>query len=108
MNQNPMLEALEERIQFAVTAAFAAASGVLSVVGDDLDNSITISRNAAGRILVNGGAVAVDGGTPTVANTTQIQVLGQGGADAITLDESKGALPSAVLDGGDGVDTILV
>ena len=106
MNQNPMLEALEERIQFAVTAAFAAASGVLSVVGDDLDNNIAISRNAAGRILINGGAVAIDGGTPTIANTTQIQVFGQGGNDTLTLDEGRGALPGALLFGGTGDDQL--
>ena len=41
---------------------------MLSVIGDNLDNNIEISRNAAGEILVNGGAVPVSGGTPTVAN----------------------------------------
>ena len=40
-------------------------------------------------LLVNGGAVAVTGGTPTVANTSLIQVFGQGGNDAITLDEAE-------------------
>ena len=42
----------------AVTANFLPSSGVLSVFGDSLDNTITTSRNAAGKILVNGGAVA--------------------------------------------------
>ena len=54
-----------------------------------LDNTIAISRNAAGTILVNGGAVAVTGGTPTVANTALIQVFGQGGNDTITLNEAQ-------------------
>jgi hypothetical protein len=44
----------------ATTATFS--SGVLSVSGDAANNSIVISRNAAGRILVNDGAVAVIGG----------------------------------------------
>ena len=44
-------------------------NGVLTVSGDSAANNIAISRDAAGRILVNGGAVAVVGGTPTVANT---------------------------------------
>ena len=35
-------------------------------------------------ILVNGGAVAVMGGTPTVANTSLIQVFGTGGNDTIS------------------------
>ena len=54
---------------------------MLTVFGDSADNSIVISRDAAGRILVNGGAVAVVGGTPTVANTSLIQVFGLGGND---------------------------
>ena len=72
-----------------------SAHGVLTVFGDSLDNTITISRNAAGKILVNGGAVAVIGGTPTVANTSQIQVFGLGGNDVITLNQANGALPAA-------------
>ena len=60
-----------------------------------------------GTILVNGGAVAVKGGTPTVANTKKLQVFGQGGDDIITLDESNGALPSANLFGGAGNDTLI-
>lgn len=80
--------------------------GVLTVRADGADNTITISRNAAGRILVNGGAISVAGGTPTVANTTRIQVFGLGGNDNIGLDESNGALPLAELFGGDGDDII--
>ena len=45
------------------------------------------------------------GGTPTVANTTLIQVFGQGGNDTITMNEVNGALPAANLFGGDGNDT---
>ena len=77
----------------ATTATFT--NGVLTVFGDSAANNIEISRNAAGTILVNGGAVAVVGGTPTVANTTLIQVFGLGGNDVITLDEANGALPRA-------------
>ena len=88
----------------ATTATFA--SGVLSVVGDGAANDIGISRNAAGRILVNGGAVAVVGGTPTVANTALIQVFGLGGNDAISLNEANGALPRANLFGGAGNDVL--
>ena len=90
----------------AVTAFFDPAAGVLTELGDNLDNTITTSRNAAGNILINGGAVAIQGGTPTVANTSLIQVFGQGGNDTITLDESNGALPAAQLFGGAGNDTL--
>jgi Ca2+-binding RTX toxin-like protein len=88
----------------AVTSTFS--SGVLSINGDSLDNTITVSRNAAGQILVNGGAVNVIGGTPTVANTSKIQVFGLGGNDVITLNEASGALPAANLFGGAGNDTL--
>jgi len=91
----------------ATTATFSAGSGQLTVIGDSLDNSITISRDAAGKLLVNGGAVAVVGGTPTVANTALIQVFGLGGQDTITLSEVNGALPRANLFGGAGNDTLI-
>jgi Ca2+-binding RTX toxin-like protein len=99
-------ESLEDRVMPAVTASFLVASGTLSVLGDTLDNHIEISRNAAGALLVNGGAVAVTGGTPTVVNTALIQVLGLGGNDTIALNEASGALPAAILFGGTGDDTI--
>jgi Ca2+-binding RTX toxin-like protein len=88
----------------ATTATFS--SGVLSVSGDSANNSIAISRDAAGRILVNGGAIAVIGGTPTVANTTLVQVFGLAGNDVIALNEANGALPRANLFGGAGNDTL--
>ncbi len=88
----------------AVTATFSG--GALSVVGDSAANNIGISRNAAGRILVNGGAVAVVGGTPTVANTALIRVFGLGDNDVISLNEANGALPPANLFGGAGNDVL--
>ncbi len=89
----------------AVTSSFSG-SGVLTVNGDSLNNNITISRNAAGNILVNGGAVAVVGGTPTVANTSLIQVFGLDGQDVITISEVNGALPKANLFGAAGNDVL--
>jgi Ca2+-binding RTX toxin-like protein len=90
----------------ALTGVFTPGSGTLSVFGDALNNTINVSRNAAGQILINGGAVPVQGGTATVANTTLIQVFGQGGNDIITLDQANGALPRANLFGGTGNDTL--
>jgi Ca2+-binding RTX toxin-like protein len=88
----------------AVTATFS--NDTLTVNGDALNNNLTVSRDAAGRILVNGGAVAVIGGTPTVANTALIQVFAQGGDDIVTLSENNGALPKANLFGGAGNDVL--
>lgn len=90
----------------AVVSTFSPTTGQLTVFGDNLDNSITVSRDAAGKILVNGGAVAIVGGTATVANTAKIQVFGQGGNDTVTLSEVNGALPAANLFGGTGNDVL--
>ena len=89
---------------FAAQAVVANSSnGVLSVFGDAADNNVVVNRDAAGRILVNGGAVA---GNPTVANTALIEVFGGGGNDTITLNEANGALPAAALFGGAGNDML--
>ncbi|HIK17647.1 MAG TPA: calcium-binding protein [Leptolyngbyaceae cyanobacterium M33_DOE_097] len=90
----------------AVTAAFSANSGVLSIFGDNLDNNITVSRDAGGRLLVNGGAVSILGGSSSVANTNLVQVFGLGGNDTITMSETNGALPRANLFGGSGNDVL--
>jgi Ca2+-binding RTX toxin-like protein len=103
---SPCLETLSDRVMPSVTAVFSPASHVLTVFGDAADNTIAISRNAAGGILINGGAVKVVGGSPTVANTSLIQAFGQGGNDTISLDESNGALPAANLFGGAGNDIL--
>src|SRR5215218_4898110 len=90
----------------AVTSTFTPSAGILSTLGDSLNNNITVSRDAAGKLLVNGGAVKVQGGTPSVANVSLIQAFGQGGNDTITLSEANGALPRANLFGGAGNDTL--
>jgi len=90
----------------ATRATFSPGAGLLSVFGDNLDNTIVASRDAAGTIRINNGAVSIAGGQPTVANTATIQVFGQGGNDTISLDETNGALPAAQLFGGAGNDTL--
>ena len=80
--------------------------GVLTVTGDNHNNTLIVSRDAAGNILVNGGAVPVTGGTPTVANTTLIRILGLGGNDVLTVNDANGPMPPANLFGGDGDDTL--
>src|SRR5262249_62150006 len=70
------VESLDDRIMPAVTATFSAATGVLTGAGDDLDNTIVVSRDAAGAILVNSGAVVIQGGQATRANRSKIPVTG--------------------------------
>jgi Ca2+-binding RTX toxin-like protein len=89
----------------AITASFSS-NGLLSIFGDANKNSVVVSRDAAGRILINGGAVKILGGTATVANTTNIQMFGQDGNDTLTVDETNGAMPAVLMFGGNGNDTI--
>lgn len=100
------LERLDERAMLSVTAWFSPDFGNLMVFGDNKDNEIVASRNAAGAILLNGGAIHIMGSIPTVANTNIIQVFGQAGNDRIALDEANGILPRAILLGGAGDDTL--
>jgi Ca2+-binding RTX toxin-like protein len=102
----PTVEPLVDRVMPSVTALFTPQAGLLSILGDAANNNITVSRDAAGKILVNGGAVNILGGTATIANTNMISVFGQAGNDLITFDEANGALPKASLFGGAGNDTL--
>src|SRR5262245_18015812 len=72
----PAVEPLVERVLPAVTATFLPGASTLSIFGDALDNTITVSRDAAGKILVNGGAVKLLGGPPHVANVALIHAFG--------------------------------
>ena len=90
----------------AIRAIFNPTAGVLTAIGDHRDNTITTTRDGAGNILINGGAVSIGGGQPTVTNTNLVQVFGGSGDDTITLDESNGVLPDAQLFGGSG-DNVL-
>jgi Ca2+-binding RTX toxin-like protein len=104
----PRVEPLDERLLPAITASFSAAAGELRVVGDDQDNTIVVSRTTAGTILVNGGAVAIQGDPgANVANTHTIMMNGVGGNDNLSLDEANGAMPAASIFGGDGNDTLI-
>ena len=88
----------------SITAVFTG--GVLTVTGDDQDNTIVVARRHCGTILVNGGAVPVTGDVPTTNNTTLIQIVGLNGNDALSIDDSNGPMPPADLVGGEGDDTL--
>jgi RTX calcium-binding nonapeptide repeat (4 copies) len=86
-------------------------TGLLSVTGDNGDDAITVNRDAAGQILINGGAISVQGDQPTLTNTTEIVASGGNGDDTISLDNvappAGQALPTAHLFGGNGNDTLI-
>src|ERR1700730_8934671 len=89
-----------------ISANLNPDTGLLTVLGDKGDNAITISRDVAGTILINDGAVPVEGDQPTLLNTNLIHVVGHDGNDVIAIDDSNGPLPAATLSGGGGNDTI--
>ncbi|HYG24884.1 MAG TPA: calcium-binding protein [Verrucomicrobiae bacterium] len=88
------------------TATFSSVAGILTVIGDDGPNTITVSRNASGGLLVNDGSIAIIGGQPTVANTVLIQIFGRGGDDVLSLNEGMGPLPPANIQGDVGNDSL--
>src|SRR4029079_10015461 len=65
----------------ATAAQFNKRHGVLTVVGDAGGHEMTVGRDAAGAIDVNGGAVDIHGARATVANVDLIVVFGGGGND---------------------------
>ena len=73
-----------------IKANFTA--GLLSVIGDNGDDTITVSGDvSSGQILINGGAISVQGDQPTLVNTKEVDVFGGNGNDTISLD--NGAPP---------------
>jgi Ca2+-binding RTX toxin-like protein len=98
---------MKGRGPMSVGAASSKASSVLAVMCDSQDNSIVISREASGNILINVGAVSITGGRPTVANTSLIQAFGQAGNDTISLSEVNGMLPDVNPFGGEGDDILI-
>ncbi len=90
----------------AIIAKFSQSWGSLVALGDALDNAIEVSRSPTGQLLINGGGVRITGGTPTIANTSYIQLIGQAGNDVLTANETNGALPPIALIGGDGNDIL--
>jgi Ca2+-binding RTX toxin-like protein len=89
-----------------ISASFDPLTGTLTIIGDDVDNTIVVSRNAAGALLVNNGAVSITGGVATVANTVLIRIFGRGGNDQLSLNEANGALPRTEMFGEAGNDTL--
>ncbi|OKO82848.1 calcium-binding protein [Bradyrhizobium sp. AS23.2] len=90
----------------SITAVFSPVTGQLTIFGDTANNGLVIGRDKSGRILINNGSVKPLGGDPTIANTSGIDVFGQGGDDTITVNEANGPMPAVHIFGGDGNDRI--
>src|SRR5215212_7247945 len=70
----------------AISAHFLNAANKLDIFDDIQSDTIIVSRDAAGTIFINAGAVPVQDGRSTVANTNLI-----GGAGNDTLNGGSGA-----------------
>ncbi|MGW1422995.1 beta strand repeat-containing protein [Bradyrhizobium manausense] len=90
----------------SITSVFSPVTGQLTIFGDSANNGLVIGRDRSGRILINNGHVKTAGGTPTIANTNEIDIFGQSGDDTITVNECRGAMPAVHIFGGDGNDRI--
>jgi len=88
----------------SITAVFDG--GILTVTGDDQDNSIVVSRDLAGTLLVNGGLVPVTGGVATADNTSLIRIIGLKGNDELRADDTTGLNTPTNILGNEGDDTI--
>jgi Ca2+-binding RTX toxin-like protein len=88
-------------------AGFSPTTGVLTIAGTSGADSFVVRARANGTIVVNGGAVPISGGVPTVANTVRIVMLGLAGDDQLILDPAGGALPGAKIIGGPGTDVLV-
>jgi Ca2+-binding RTX toxin-like protein len=92
----------------SITASFDANTFTLNIIADASDNDVTLSRTAAGALLVNGGAVAIAGGVaPTVTNALLTVIDGLDGNDNLILDETNGLLQAATFHGGAGDDVMI-
>jgi Ca2+-binding RTX toxin-like protein len=92
----------------AITASFDQATGVLTVTGTAADDTITLGHDAAGAILIEGGAVLITGrGEPTLANTRRIELSALGGDDTVDASALRVATIALTLDGGAGDDVLI-
>ena len=107
-------DAARARAESAIQVPISPLSAVYSPDTGDLDitcssgnDTIFVSRDAAGQISVNGGAIPIARGPATVANTVEIDVYGQDGDDHLTIDRANGLLPPSQLYGGPGNDVLV-
>jgi Ca2+-binding RTX toxin-like protein len=92
----------------AINAFFSQSLGVLTVFGDNANNTIALGQNAAGDLVVNDGAVQIFGGKARASDARHIFLVGFGGDDTLKIDESKGKITASTFFlGGDGNDTMI-
>jgi Ca2+-binding RTX toxin-like protein len=100
-----------------VSASFS--NNILSIVGDDEAQTLTVGVDGSNNITVadDGAPVTITGGTPTTANTSQVAVSVSGGNDSVTITTPLNGGPTETggqpeieitVDAGAGNDTISI
>jgi hypothetical protein len=106
MRVRPSLELLEDRV-VPTTAAFS--NGMLTVLGDNQGNSISVSADSSGILHVSerGQEVAISSSTTaTLSNTTLVcEQAGTGSNNTLASDASLGSVATSFLGNGGGVIT---
>jgi Ca2+-binding RTX toxin-like protein len=100
---HPTCERLGDRILLSLDVDFSG--GVLTIDGDLADDVAVVTTNAAGQILLNGSPTG-----RTVADTSQLRILGGGGNDRLDIAGMALGLTSGsrvTLDGGTGEDRLI-
>jgi hypothetical protein len=110
-----LVESLERRDTPAGTVNASFAGGVLTLTGDDLDNSIEVQQTGPGAFTVSGVNTAIQGG-PTFTGVTSISANLADGNDVVSLfssvDQDTDGLADFILPGavsinaGDGSNTL--
>jgi hypothetical protein len=103
------LEVLENRETPTGNVAVGLAGGQLSMFADDLPNSVSITQDGTGRVILQGFNGTLLNGQPFldlgVVNLSRVDTAFQGGADVVVVE---GVHPSLVLgvNLGSGNDTV--
>jgi hypothetical protein len=110
-----LVESLERRDTPAGTVTASVVGGVLTLTGDDLDNSIEVQQTGPGAFTVSGVNTTIQGG-PTFTGVTSISADLADGNDIVSLFSSVDLdtdgsadfiLPGAVsINAGDGSNTL--
>ncbi len=104
LSSAPADAAQKNAAQKKATATFK--NGVLTVRGTDKGQRMSVVRSKGKvTIRVGGKKVVIPKGYRN-SRCDRIRLLGRGGDDRITVDDSGGRLPRVVLDGGVGADTL--
>lgn len=99
----PRIEALEARHAPACTPLFLPAEGILAVWCDEAHDTVAVTADEGGALLLNGEPIP---GEPTLKTTQEMFVFGGDGNDSLSLAGLTGDTIRGRLFGEGGNDTL--